>query len=192
MGSELNELKPPAGHRKKKKRLGRGPGSGLGKTSGRGVKGQTARRQISPAFEGGQLPIHRRVPKRGFTNIHRVEVHGVNVGRLEDFADGTEITPELLHERGLVPKRANVIKLLGDGELTKKLVIKVHRISESARAKVESAGAASSCSRRRPSLRRAERSATGLVEVTPPDPPRVWGIRFCSPPSRATRAGQTV
>lgn len=140
MGSELNELRPPAGHRKKKKRLGRGPGSGLGKTSGRGVKGQTARRQISPAFEGGQLPIHRRVPKRGFTNLNRVEVTGVNVGRLDVLADGTVVTPELLHENQLVPKRANIIKLLGDGELTKKLTIKVHRISESARAKVEAAG----------------------------------------------------
>ncbi|MFV8749091.1 50S ribosomal protein L15 [Nannocystaceae bacterium ST9] len=140
MGSELYELKAPAGHRKKRKRLGRGPGSGTGKTSGRGVKGQHARRQISAAFEGGQLPIHRRVPKRGFTNIHRVEVHGVNVGVLAELADGTVVTPEFLHEQGLVPKRATVIKLLGDGELTKKLTIKVHRVSESARSKIEAAG----------------------------------------------------
>lgn len=140
MGSELYELKAPVGHRKKRKRLGRGPGSGTGKTSGRGVKGQHARRQISAAFEGGQLPIHRRVPKRGFTNIHRVEVHGVNVGLLADFADGTIVTPEFLHEHGLVPKRATVIKLLGDGDFAKKLTIKVHRASVSARAKVETAG----------------------------------------------------
>jgi large subunit ribosomal protein L15 len=140
MGSELHELKAPAGHRKKRKRLGRGPGSGTGKTSGRGVKGQHARRQIRVAFEGGQLPIHRRVPKRGFTNPHRVEVHGVNVGLLAVFAEGTVVTPELLHERGLVPKRATVIKLLGDGELATKLTIQVHRVSESARGKVEAAG----------------------------------------------------
>lgn len=140
MGTELHDLQAPAGHRKKRKRLGRGPGSGTGKTSGRGVKGQHARRQIRVSFEGGQLPIHRRVPKRGFTNPHRIEVHGVNVGRLDEFADGTVITLELLHERGLVPKKANVIKLLGDGELTKKLTIKVHRTSESARGKVEAAG----------------------------------------------------
>ncbi len=140
MGSELYELKAPAGHRKKRKRIGRGPGSGTGKTSGRGVKGQHARRQISAAFEGGQLPIHRRVPKRGFTNIYRVEVHGVNIDVLGDLAEGTVVTPELLHEQGLVPKRADVIKLLGDGELTKKLTIRLHRISESARSKVEAAG----------------------------------------------------
>jgi large subunit ribosomal protein L15 len=140
MGTELHDLKAPEGHRKKRKRLGRGPGSGTGKTSGRGVKGQHARRQIKASFEGGQLPIHRRVPKRGFTNPHRIEVHGVNVGVLEAFDAGTEVTLELLHERGLVPKRANVIKLLGDGELTKKLTIKVHRTSGSARAKVEAVG----------------------------------------------------
>jgi large subunit ribosomal protein L15 len=140
MGSELHELKAPAGHRKKRKRLGRGPGSGTGKTSGRGVKGQHARRQIRASFEGGQLPIHRRVPKRGFTNRHRVEVHGVNVGLLAQFAAGTVVTPELLHEQGLVPKRATVIKLLGDGELATKLTIQVHRVSESARSKVEAAG----------------------------------------------------
>ena len=140
MGSELHELKAPAGHRKKRKRIGRGPGSGTGKTSGRGVKGQHARRQISAAFEGGQLPIHRRVPKRGFTNIYRVEVHGVNVGSLAELAEGTIVTPEMLHELGLVPKRATIIKLLGDGELAKKLIIKLHRASASAIAKVEAAG----------------------------------------------------
>lgn len=140
MGSELYELKAPAGHRKKRKRLGRGPGSGTGKTSGRGVKGQHARRQMRVGFEGGQLPIHRRVPKRGFTNIHRVEVHGINVGLLAELAAGTVVTPELLHAQGLVPKRATVIKLLGDGDLAVKLTIQVHRISETARTKIEAAG----------------------------------------------------
>jgi large subunit ribosomal protein L15 len=140
MGSELYELKAPAGHRKKRKRLGRGPGSGTGKTSGRGVKGQHARRQMRVGFEGGQLPIHRRVPKRGFTNIHRIEVTGINVGLLAEFPEGTVVTPELLHAHGLLPKRATVIKLLGDGELSTKLTIQVHRISESARTKVEAVG----------------------------------------------------
>jgi large subunit ribosomal protein L15 len=140
MGTSLHTLKPPAGARKRRKRVGRGPGSGLGETAGRGSKGAKKRNTVSPGFEGGQLPIHRRVPKRGFVNIHRVEVHGVNVGRLEDLDHGTVVTPELLHELGYVPKRATVIKVLGDGELTKKLTIKVHRISASAQSKVEGAG----------------------------------------------------
>ena len=140
MGTELHTLKPPAGARKKKKRVGRGPGSGTGKTSGRGMKGQKARNNVIPQFEGGQMPIHRRVPKRGFVNIHRVEVHGINVGRLDQLADGTEVTPEYLHANGLVPKKATIIKVLGSGEITKKLTIKVHRISASARTKIEAAG----------------------------------------------------
>lgn len=140
MGTELHSLKPPAGARKPKKRVGRGPGSGLGETAGRGSKGQRKRRGISPGFEGGQLPIHRRVPKRGFVNIHRVEIHGVNVGRLDNLDDGTIVTPELLHELGYVPKRATIIKVLGDGELSKKLTIKVHRVSATAQAKIEGAG----------------------------------------------------
>lgn len=140
MGTELHTLKPPAGARKRRKRVGRGPGSGNGKTSGRGMKGQRARNTVRPAFEGGQNPIHRRVPKRGFVNIHRVEVHGINVGRLDQLEDGTEVTPEFLHGNGLVPKKATIIKVLGDGELSKKLTLKVHRVSASARAKIEAAG----------------------------------------------------
>jgi large subunit ribosomal protein L15 len=140
MGTSLHTLKPPAGARKDKKRVGRGPGSGLGETAGRGSKGQRKRRGIKPGFEGGQLPIHRRVPKRGFVNIYRIEVHGVNVGRLESLDAGTIVTPELLHELGYIPKRANVIKVLGEGELTKKLTIRVHRISATAQAKIEGAG----------------------------------------------------
>lgn len=142
MGTTLHTLTPPEGARKKKQRIGRGIGSHRGKTSGRGMKGQLARRtKMSPAFEGGQLPIHRRVPKRGFVNIHRVEVHGINVGMLEGrFAAGTEITPGLLHEQGMVPKKATIIKLLGTGELGTSLTIKLHRASASARAKVEAAG----------------------------------------------------
>ncbi|MCH9681399.1 MAG: 50S ribosomal protein L15 [Deltaproteobacteria bacterium] len=142
MGTTLHTLSPPEGARKKKKRIGRGIGSHRGKTSGRGMKGQLYRRRaMRVSFEGGQLPLHMRIPKRGFVNIHRVEVHGVNVGHLEGkFDAGTEITPELLHERGLVPKKATIIKLLGTGELTTSLVIKLHRASASAKTKVEAAG----------------------------------------------------
>ncbi|KIG15760.1 LSU ribosomal protein L15p (L27Ae) [Enhygromyxa salina] len=140
MGTELHTLQPPAGARHRKKRIGRGPGSGNGKTAGRGSKGTRKRNTVAPGFEGGQLPIHRRVPKRGFVNIHRVEVHGVNVGRLDNLEDGTVVTPELLHELGYVPKKATIIKVLADGELGKKLTIRVHRISGSARAKIEAAG----------------------------------------------------
>ena len=141
MGTTLHTLKPPAGARTKRKRLGRGIGSHRGKTSGHGMKGQLYRTTAMPvAFEGGQLPIHRRVPKRGFVNIHRVEVHGINVGKLAELPAGTEVTPELLHERGLVPKKAKVIKLLGDGELSVALTIKLHKISGSAKTKIEAAG----------------------------------------------------
>jgi large subunit ribosomal protein L15 len=140
MGTELHTLQPPVGARKRKKRIGRGHGSGTGKTAGRGSKGTRKRNTVAPGFEGGQLPIHRRVPKRGFVNIHRVEVHGVNVGRLDNLEDGTVVTPELLHDWGYVPKKAQIIKVLGDGELGKKLTIRVHRISGSARAKIEGAG----------------------------------------------------
>jgi large subunit ribosomal protein L15 len=106
------------------------------------MKGQLARNNALPAaFEGGQMPIHRRVPKRGFVNLWRTEVVGINVGRLEGvFAKGAEVTVEVLHEKGLLPKRAKVIKLLGDGELTTPLKVAVHRASASARQKVEAAG----------------------------------------------------
>ena len=142
MGTTLHDLRPPEGARRRKKRVGRGIGSGRGKTSTRGMKGQLAHRVAVPvSFEGGQNPIHRRVPKRGFVNIHRVEVHGINVGLLEGkFDAGTEITVELLHERGLIPKNADVVKLLGSGEISTAFKVKLHRASKSARAKVEAAG----------------------------------------------------
>ncbi|MEM7159797.1 MAG: 50S ribosomal protein L15 [Myxococcota bacterium] len=141
MGTTLHTLTPPEGARKKKKRIGRGIGSHRGKTSGHGMKGQLYRTTAMPvAFEGGQLPIHRRVPKRGFVNIHRVPVTGVNLSMLANLEAGTEITPELLRERGLVPKKAKVIKLLGTGEVSVALTVKLHRISGSAKAKIEAAG----------------------------------------------------
>jgi large subunit ribosomal protein L15 len=141
MGTELHTLKPPAGARKKRKRIGRGPGSGTGKTSGRGMKGQKARNNLIPQFEGGQLPIMRRVPKRGFVNIFRVEVHGINLERIEGaYSDGDVVDIESIRAKGLVPKKATIIKLLGTGEITKKVTVKVHRASKSAQAKLEAAG----------------------------------------------------
>lgn len=142
MGTELHTLQPPAGARKKKKRVGRGVGSGNGKTAGRGMKGQLARRTAtSPAFEGGQNPIHRRVPKRGFVNIHREDVHPLNVGMLEGkFAAGATVDPEALHAAGVLPKRAKIIKLLGTGDIKTALKVSVHKVSESARSKIEAAG----------------------------------------------------
>ncbi len=142
MGTELHTLQPPPGARKKKKRIGRGPGSGNGKTAGRGSKGTKKRNSVPIGFEGGQLPIHRRVPKRGFINIYRVEVCGVNVGRLgASLEDGETLGPDELKSRGLVPKKATIVKLLGDGEVgTKKINIKVHRASAKGREKIEAAG----------------------------------------------------
>ena len=142
MGTTLDTLKAPEGHRRRRKRVGRGIGSRRGKTSTRGQKGQLARHNSMPAgFEGGQMPLQRRVPKRGFANIHRVEFHGINVARLEGaFAAGDEVTPEILHAKGLVPKRAKLIKVLGYGELKTSLKIRVHGVSASAREKIEAAG----------------------------------------------------
>jgi large subunit ribosomal protein L15 len=142
MGTTLDTLQPPPGARKRRKRVGRGIGSRRGKTSTRGVKGQLARHNEMPDhFEGGQNPIQRRVPKRGFVSIHRLEIHGVNVGRLEGaFKAGEEVTVESLHQKGLVPKRAKLIKLLGEGDLNTALKVSLHGASESARQKVEAAG----------------------------------------------------
>jgi len=142
MGTELHDLRPPEGARKKKKRVGRGIGSGRGKTSTRGMKGQLYRRtSMRVSFEGGQLPIHMRIPKRGFVNIHRVEQHGLNVGVLEGkFEANAEVTPEILHELGLVPKNAKVIKLLAKGDLKTPLKISVHKVSAAAQAKVDASG----------------------------------------------------
>lgn len=142
MGTTLETLSPPAGARKRRKRVGRGIGSRRGKTSTRGVKGQLARHnQMPDHFEGGQNPIQRRVPKRGFVNIHRQEIHGVNVGRLEGaYGAGEAVTVDSLHAKGLVPKRAKLVKLLGEGELKTSLKIQLHGVSEVARQKIEAAG----------------------------------------------------
>ena len=142
MGTTLETLQPPAGARKRRKRVGRGIGSRRGKTSTRGVKGQLARHNEMPDhFEGGQNPLQRRVPKRGFINFSREEIHGVNVGLLEGkFGAGEEVTLESLMAKRLVPKRVKKVKLLGTGELKTALKIRLDRVSESARQKVEAAG----------------------------------------------------
>lgn len=142
MGTTLHTLTPPKGARKKKQRIGRGIGSGRGKTSTRGSKGQLARRRsMKASFEGGQLPIHRRVPKRGFVNIHRIEIHGVNLSVLAgQFESGAEVTVDALRSKGLIPKRAKVVKLLGTGEVSSPFVIKLHHASKSAVEKIEAAG----------------------------------------------------
>lgn len=141
MGTTLHTLQAPEGHRRRRKRVGRGIGSGRGKTATRGMKGQRARNRARVGFEGGQNPIYRRVPKRGFVNLFRVEVHGVNVGRINDaFEEGAVVDEAGLRAHGLIPKRAKIIKLLADGDVSKKFTLKLHRASAAAREKVEAAG----------------------------------------------------
>ncbi|KHF28895.1 50S ribosomal protein L15 [Anoxybacillus sp. BCO1] len=139
---KLHELQPAPGSRKERNRVGRGIGSGNGKTSGKGHKGQNARSGggVRIGFEGGQTPLFRRLPKRGFTNIHRKEYAIVNLEVLNRFEDGTEVTPELLLETGVVSKLKAGIKVLGNGELTKKLTVKAHKFSASAKEAIEAAG----------------------------------------------------
>ena len=139
----LHDLAPAKGSKKARKRVGRGPGSGYGKTAGRGHKGQKSRSGYTrrPGFEGGQMPLVRRVPKRGFTNIFRTEYVVINVDRLAELAaDGaSEVTPETLSEAGLV-RRRKLVKILGDGELDHALTVKAHAFSKPARQKIEAAG----------------------------------------------------
>lgn len=140
---DLGSLKPDPGSKHRKKRVGRGHGSGHGKTSCRGHKGQKAREglDIKPFFEGGQTPIIRRVPKRGFTNIFKIEYEVVNIRDLVSrFQSGDQVDPESLRMKGLVKRRNKPIKLLGDGEIDFPLNVKVHAISKSAREKIERAG----------------------------------------------------
>jgi large subunit ribosomal protein L15 len=143
MAIGLNNLHPNAGSTHKKKRLGRGPGSGLGKTAGRGNKGQKSRSGYSAkiGFEGGQMPLHRRLPKRGFTNIFKKEWIEVSLVSLEsNFNANDEVTIEVLHERGLIKKAKKDVVVLGTGELTKALRVSAHRFTKSAREKIEKAG----------------------------------------------------
>ena len=140
---KLNELKYNEGSKKDIKRLGRGSSSGTGKTSGRGENGQNSRSGggVRVGFEGGQLPLYRRLPKRGFSNAMFKKTYAViNVSDLNMFEDGTEVTPELLFEMGIIKKQLSGIKVLGNGELTKKLTVRAHKFSNIAKEKIEAAG----------------------------------------------------
>ena len=139
---KLHTLKPAAGSKKAPKRVGRGTGSGLGRNAGKGEKGQNARSGggVRPGFEGGQMPLYRRLPKRGFTNIFAKEIVAINVDKLNIFEDGTEFTPELLIETGVIGKVKDGVKILGNGELTKKLTVKANKFSKSAEEKITAAG----------------------------------------------------
>ncbi|NCP32381.1 MAG: 50S ribosomal protein L15 [Armatimonadetes bacterium] len=148
---KLGELRPPAGSKRNRKRVGRGTGSTLGKTCGKGQNGQKVRRgaSIRTGFEGGQTPLHRRLPKqRGVSGgampigMFRREYAVLNVGRLEAFETGTKVTPELLREQRLMDRRHVGLRILGDGELTKPLTVVAHHFSAAAREKIESAGGA--------------------------------------------------
>jgi len=138
----LNELRPPEGSTHARKRVGRGPGSGHGKTSGRGHKGQRARSggKVRPWFEGGQMPLQRRLPVRGFTNIFKKQYAIVNLDALNRFPDDTVVTPKLLKSAGIIKKLKDGVKILGDGELEKSLTVKAHRFSKSALDKIKNAG----------------------------------------------------
>ncbi|HOJ76580.1 MAG TPA: 50S ribosomal protein L15 [Bacillota bacterium] len=139
---KLHELQPASGAKTAPKRVGRGIGSGLGKTSAKGHKGQKARSGggKGPSFEGGQTPLQRRLPKRGFTNRFRHEWVEVSLESLNRFADGTEVTPEMLLEAKIIKKLGNGVKILGNGDLTKKLTVKSNSFSKSAIAKIEKVG----------------------------------------------------
>ena len=139
----LHNLKPAKGSVRNRKRVGRGPGSGLGKTAGRGEKGQKSRSGFArkPGFEGGQMPLHRRIPKRGFTNSpFRKEFACVNLGRLEVFEAGTIVTPELLVRQGILKQLRDGLKVLADGQLTKALTVHAHRFSGKAQERIAALG----------------------------------------------------
>ncbi len=142
MAVNLSNLRPPRGSRHRKVRVGRGIGSKLPKTAGAGNKGQKSRKGFSrrPGFEGGQMPLHRRIPKRGFTNIFREEFAVLNVERLNAFSAGEVVTPELLRERGLVRQASRPVKILGEGDLKAALTVRAHAFSKSAEEKITSAG----------------------------------------------------
>ena len=140
---KLHNIQTPVGATKTRKIVGRGPGSGLGKTSGKGHKGQNARSGggVRPGFEGGQLPLFRRLPKRGFSNaMFKKEYAVINLSDLNRFNDGDVVTPELLKEMGIIKKQLSGVKVLGNGTLEKKVTVKAHKFSESAKEKIETSG----------------------------------------------------
>lgn len=141
MADTLSKLAKPAGATRRKIRKGRGPGSGIGKTAGRGQKGQFARATINPSFEGGQTPLARRLPKRGFTKFNQAVVAEINVGQLESSFDaGAQVDERALRDRGLVKGRIDRIKVLGNGELTKSVTVTAHSFSKGAQEKIAKAG----------------------------------------------------
>ena len=137
---KLHELKPAEGSRQLRNRVGRGTSSGNGKTAGRGQKGQKARSKVRVGFEGGQMPLFRRMPKRGFKNVNRKDYAIVNLETLNKFEDGTEVTPALLVETRVVKDEKDGIKVLGNGTLNKQLTVKASKFSASAKAAIEAAG----------------------------------------------------
>jgi large subunit ribosomal protein L15 len=139
---KLDDLKPAPGSSKNRKRVGRGPGSGHGKTSGRGHKGQGSRSggNTKPGFEGGQMPLQRRLPKRGFHNIFRIEMAVVNLTQLDLLASAGDIAPDTMSQNGLISGKNRQVKVLGEGNLTKAVTIRAHGFSASARQKIEAAG----------------------------------------------------
>ncbi len=139
---KLHELKSPEGSRKSRKRLGRGTGSGLGRNSGKGEKGQNSRSGggVRPGFEGGQMPLYRRLPKRGFTNPFSKEYNAVNLDRLSIFEAGTEVTEDLMLERGIISKKLDGVKILGNGTIDRALTVKASKFSRTASEKIEAAG----------------------------------------------------
>ena len=139
---DLSELKPPEGSRKKRKRVGRGVGSGNGKTSGRGSKGQNSRSggRVRPGFEGGQMPLSRRLPKRGFCNIFRKNIITVNIEQLKRFPEDSVIDLDILISSGIIKKKGDGVKILGEGAIDYPLSLKVNGISRGAREKIEAAG----------------------------------------------------
>jgi large subunit ribosomal protein L15 len=142
MAVNLSSLRPPRGSRHRKVRVGRGIGSKLPKTAGAGNKGQKSRKGFSrrPGFEGGQMPLHRRIPKRGFTNIFREDFAILNVDRLNAFPAGTVVTPDLLAEHGIVSRASRPVKILGEGDLKAALTVRAHAFSKSAQQKIAGAG----------------------------------------------------
>jgi large subunit ribosomal protein L15 len=138
----INTLKPAPGANKKNKRVGRGMGSGHGKTATRGYNGQLSRAgaSVRPGFEGGQMPLYRRLPKRGFTNIFRKEYVAINVEALDIFESGTQIDPVVLRDQGIIKNLRGVVKILGNGDLTKSVNVRAHKFSKSAVEKIQKAG----------------------------------------------------
>ncbi|MDT7603444.1 MAG: large subunit ribosomal protein [Acidobacteriota bacterium] len=164
MAISLNNLHKPEGSTHKKKRVGRGPGSGLGKTAGRGNKGQKSRSGYSGkvGFEGGQMPLQRRLPKRGFTNIFKKQWTEITLTALENGFEANEsATPEVMHERGVIAKGKRDVVVLGTGEITKAITVSAHRFTKSAREKIEAAGGTAN-------VISPQHKADALVPVEPP------------------------